>query len=265
MRLVLDGREVFAATGGRPFDPDLPPLLFVHGAGLDHSIWSLPARHFAHQGWSVLAVDLPGHGLSAGPPLASVAAQADWLGRLLAAVGAAPAAVVGFSMGALASLELAATAPARVRALFLLGAADRMPVHPELLALAKAGNPRAAALATDWCHGRRQGGSDAPGLWVMGGGLRLVERAAPLVLGVDLAACNDYSGAAAAAARVRCPTLVIMAERDQMTPPRAGQALARLISGARTAALAGCGHLMMTEQPNALIDLLSVELKANRS
>ena len=59
MRVTLDGQTVFAATGGRPFDPALPTVVFIHGAGMDHTVWALQTRWFAHHGRSVLALDLP--------------------------------------------------------------------------------------------------------------------------------------------------------------------------------------------------------------
>jgi len=58
--------NVYAYTGGRPFDAALPCVVFIHGALNDHSVWTLAARWFAHHGHSVLAIDLPGHGRSAG-------------------------------------------------------------------------------------------------------------------------------------------------------------------------------------------------------
>jgi alpha-beta hydrolase superfamily lysophospholipase len=70
MKLTVQGREAYAYTGGKPFDPALPCVVFVHGALHDHSCWTLLARWCAHHGHSVLAVDLPGHARSAGPPLA---------------------------------------------------------------------------------------------------------------------------------------------------------------------------------------------------
>jgi pimeloyl-ACP methyl ester carboxylesterase len=76
MKLDRDGREAYAYTGGKPFDPALPCVVLVHGALHDHSAWTLLARWFAHHGYGVLAVDLPGHGRSAGPPLPSV--EATW-------------------------------------------------------------------------------------------------------------------------------------------------------------------------------------------
>ncbi len=44
MRLVVDGLEVFAGTGGRDFDAALPLVVFLHGAALDHTVWTLLAR-----------------------------------------------------------------------------------------------------------------------------------------------------------------------------------------------------------------------------
>ena len=67
MRLTVNGREAYAYTGGKPFDPALPCIVFIHGALNDHSVWTLLARWFAHHGFGVLAVDLPGHMRSAGP------------------------------------------------------------------------------------------------------------------------------------------------------------------------------------------------------
>ena len=258
MDITVAERTIYAATGGRPFDPAQDSVVFVHGAGLDHTIWALQTRYFAHHGRSVLALDLPGHGRSAGPALTSIAAMADWLESFLQAAGIGTAALVGHSMGALIGLEMAVRCPGRVRALALLGAAPRMPVHPDLLAAAQANDPLAYDLITDWGHGRtgHMGGNRAPGLWLMGGGERILERSADGVLYGDLAACNAYDGGADAAARVACPTLLVLGHDDRMTPAKAGRKLAAAIAGARVTEIAGCGHLMMLEKPDETLDAL---------
>src|SRR5262245_9076349 len=133
MDFTVDGQRVFAATGGRAPRAGQPSVVFVHGAGMDHTVWTLQTRWFAHHGRSALAVDLPGHGRSAGAPLGAIAAQADWLLRFLDAAGLESAALVGHSMGALACLEAASRAPQRIWALALLAAAPELKVHPELL------------------------------------------------------------------------------------------------------------------------------------
>src|SRR5436853_5556215 len=114
MYLVVDGVRTFAGTGGRDFDPALPLVVFVHGAGLDHTVWALLARWFAHRGCGVLAPDLPGHGHSDGTPLDSIAALADWTAALMTAAKTGSATIIGHSMGCLVAIETAARHPDRV-------------------------------------------------------------------------------------------------------------------------------------------------------
>ena len=64
----IDGQSVFATNGGRAHAPGQPLALFVHGAGLDHTVWAQHSRWLAFHGWNVSALDLPGHGRSEGPP-----------------------------------------------------------------------------------------------------------------------------------------------------------------------------------------------------
>lgn len=260
MEFVVAQQKVYAATGGRPFDAGQESVVFVHGAGMDHTVWALQTRYFAHHGRSVLALDLPGHGRSAGPVLESIPAMAAWVDAFLQAAGIAKAALVGHSMGALIALEAAARFGARVRALALLGAAPRMPVHPDLLAAAEVNEPLAYDLVTAWAHGRtgHVGGNRAPGLWLMGGGERLLERSGPGVLHRGLAACDAYDGGMAAAARVACSTLLILGRDDRMTPAKAGRKLAESIAGAQVTEIAGCGHMMMAEKPDEVLDALKL-------
>ena len=70
----------------------------------DHSVWTLLARWFAHHGWAVLAVDLPGHGRSASLPLDSVEDLGAWIWQLLDAAGVQQATLVGYRTGKAAAL-----------------------------------------------------------------------------------------------------------------------------------------------------------------
>lgn len=266
MELTVNGQSVFAHTGGRPFDPARPAVVLIHGAGMDHTVWSLQSRFLAHHGRSVLAVDLPGHGRSGGAPLASIAELADWVPALLDAAGVAKAALVGHSMGALVSLEVAARHPARVEALALLGVAERMPVHPDLLEAAAAGDPSAIELVIGWGHGPRghSGGNPTPGLALIPGSRRLMRGVTPGALGVDLAACNAYADGAASAGAVACPTLLLLGALDRMTPAKAGRALAARIGGAQVVTLPATGHMVMSEAPDATVDALTSFLSLRR-
>jgi len=68
---------MFAYTAGHAFDKAKPTMVFVHGAGLDHSWFGLQSRYFGYHGWNVLAFDLPGHGRSGGSPISSVGGMAE--------------------------------------------------------------------------------------------------------------------------------------------------------------------------------------------
>src|SRR5947208_8926064 len=228
MQLSVNGADVFVATGGRPFDPSLPAVVMLHGAGFDHSTWALHSRWFAHHGYSVLAPDLPGHGRSSGAPLPTIADLADWTAALLDAAGAAKAWLVGHSMGSLIALETAARHPAKVSALSLIATAATMTVGPDLLKAAEANDHSAVDMVSIWGLGfpAELGGSLAPGLWMHSGAQRVLEQARPGVLFSDLSACNSYQNALVAAAQIAVPATLILGERDMMTPAQPGTALA---------------------------------------
>ena len=139
----------------------------------------------------------------------------------------------------------------------ILGGALGIPVNSALLDPAAADDHLAFDLLNVWGYGRRAqlGVHRMPGLWMMRGGLRVMERAAKGVLHADLAATNAYDGRAAAAA-VTCPTLVVIGEKDLMTPAKAGRALTAAISNARHVMFPGLGHIMLEEDPDATLDAL---------
>jgi len=258
MMLTVNGAETFVTTGGKAFDPSLPTIVFLHGAGMDHTAWALHDRWFAHHGHNVFAPDLPGHGRSAGALLPTIAEMADWTAALLDAAGAASARLIGHSMGSLIALETAARHPAKVSGLTLVGTAATMTVGPDLLKAAEANDHAAVDMVSIWGLGHQAelGGSLAPGLWMHGGAQRLLERCKDGVLFNDLTACNAYQNAVAAAATVKVPATLVLGERDVMTPAKAGKALAAALPNARTVVLAGAGHMMMVERPEELLAAL---------
>ncbi len=263
MELQVEGRSACAYTGGKPLDPSLPCVVLVHGALHDHSVWTLAARWLAHHGHSVLALDLPAHGRSAGPPPASVAAAADWLWAVLDAAGVAQAALVGHSMGSLIALEAAARAPQRASALVLVGTAYPMKVSDALLNTARDAPFKAIDMVNALSHSSIAGkpAYPGPGVWLHGANRALMRRtqAAHTATGLnlfhhDFSLCNDYAGGLQAAAQVQCPAHAILGAQDQMTPPKTAAELTRALK-AQMHTLP-CGHALMQEQPDALLQAL---------
>jgi pimeloyl-ACP methyl ester carboxylesterase len=259
VELNVSGRQAYAYTGGRPFDPALPCVMFIHGAENDHSVWALQSRYLAHHGRGVLAVDLPGHGRSEGPPLASVEAMADWAVALLNAAGAPKAALVGHSMGSLIALECAARHPLRITKIAMVGTAFPMRVSDELLTATRDDEPLAQDMVNLWSHSSyaHYPSNPGPGFWVMGENLRLMQRQNPGVMHADFAACNSYANGAAAATQVGCPVLLVLGKRDVMTPPRATKELVNALQDKRVVEIAGSGHALMAEKPDELLDALA--------
>lgn len=264
-----DGAQAaYAYTGGKPLDPALPCVVFVHGALHDHSVWTLLARWCAHHGHAVLAVDLPGHGRSPGPVLASVPALGSWLLGVLDAAGIAadqPVTVVGHSMGSLIGLEAAAQAPARIARLVMVGSTYPMRVADALLATAASAPLQAIDRVNAFSISTlaAKPSYPGPGAWLHGANRALMRRilagrhatgCAVNLFHHDFSLCNGYDTGLQAAARVSARVTLVLGRHDQMTPPRTADALASALQ-ARVVTLEA-GHSLPAEAPEAMLDAL---------
>ncbi len=258
MELRVEGRKAFAYTASHEIDAKRPTVVFVHGAGLDHSWFVLQSRYFGYHGRNVLALDLPGHGRSEGPPLPSIGQMADWVFKILKTLNIEKASIVGHSMGSLVALECAARSPERVEKIALIGVAYPMKVGEAFLEAARRNEQAAFDMETIWGHAAQVplGGNPNPGMWMYGDTLARLARLAPGVLYNDLKACNDYADGEQSMAKVSCPALLVLGGRDVMTPPRAAKSLQEKIKGARTASIGPSGHSLMAEAPDATLDAL---------
>jgi pimeloyl-ACP methyl ester carboxylesterase len=259
-----------AYTGGKAFDAAKPSMLFIHGAQNDHSVWILQSRWCAHHGYNTLAIDLPGHGQSAGPLCATVELMADAVATALTSAGLDRVHVVGHSMGSLIGLELAGRLK-RALSLTLVGTALPMKVSDALLAATREAPAQAMDMINAWSFSSAWGGfshkpqAPGPGFATPWGALQLMHhihrKNGAAVLPTDFAACNAYAPADGVLQAIDCPTLVVAGSADQMTPPKAGKAVAALIPGAQVKVLEGAGHALMSEAPDALLKAIAGHLR----
>ena len=258
MILEVEGKRAFAYTAAHEPDPKKSSVVFVHGAGLEHSSFALQSRYFGYHGRNVLALDLPGHGRSDGPPVSTIPGMADWVSLVLKHLKIEKASVVGHSMGSLAALEFAARHPAQCERIALIAVGYPMKVTGVFLEAARNDDYAAFDMSTIWGHAAQVplAANPNPGMWMYGDALARLERLAPGVLYNDLKACNDYGAGAESAARVKCPVLFIAGRRDVMTPPKTMKLLQERIAGARTVEIAPSGHTLMAEAPDATLDAL---------
>ncbi|MET3108435.1 pimeloyl-ACP methyl ester carboxylesterase [Oxalobacteraceae bacterium GrIS 1.18] len=268
MMLQVLGNAAYCYTAARPFNPDLPNLVFIHGAQNDHSVWSLQSRYFAYHGYNVFALDLPGHGRSGGQALTSIEAMSAWLTALLDAAGISQATLIGHSMGSLIALETARSNPQRVGKLALLGFAYPMKVADALLNLARDDEAAAINMVVSWSHLGATQQTANPGFNLQNSARRLMQRMSAInpsrLFYTDFAACNNYQQGDAAAAVInqqQCPLLFVMAQQDRMTPGKASARMRAAITGASVVEIKQCGHSLMTEQPDAVFSALAQFLR----
>lgn len=258
MYLTVDDRKTYAYTANRAFDASKPTVVFIHGAGNDHSVWSLQSRYYAYHGWNALAVDLPGHGKSAGTALATIGDLAGWIIQLLDALGAKDVTLVGHSMGSLVALETAARHPERIKRIALIASAVPMQVSEALLNTSKANDHAAYEMINVFAHSNtaQLGGNRVPGMWMMGSAMRLMERSGDGVLHADFSACNNYAAGLEAAQKLKCPVLMILGKRDLMTPMKVARDVISKLADVKVVALDGAGHSLMAEKPDEVLDSL---------
>lgn len=269
MKLTVRGREAYAYTGGKPFDAALPCVALVHGALHDHSVWALQSRYLAHHGCSVLAIDLPGHGRSAGPAPSSVEDGADWLLALLQAAGVARAALVGHSMGSLIVLEAASRtaggeAACEITRLMMIATAFPMKVTQALFDAALAEPQAAIDRVNGFSHSTlaAKPANPGPGTWLHGAHRALMGRLQDSYASAghgnlfhhDFGVCDRYAGGLEAAARVRCPSRLVLGSKDRMNAPQAAQGLANALHA--DVRLLAAGHALMAEAPDGVLNEL---------
>ena len=225
-----------------------PNVVFIHGALNDHRIWApLLSRLTDH---SCIALDLPGHVAGSGLPLDSIEALADWLWAELDRRGVQQAALVGHSMGSLVALEAAARRPERTHSFTLVGTACPMRVSEAMLTSAR-DQPEAAMAMVD---GYSRSQPDPQGLLLTLMHSVMAAQPAVNLLEHDLRLCDRYTNGLEAAAKVTCPSQLILGEHDKMTPIKRALALAEALRA--PVHNLNAGHALMAEAPDAMSNIL---------
>ena len=261
MIVTVQGAPAYCYTGGKAFNPAQPTVVFIHGAQNDHSVWVLQTRYFAHHGFNVLAVDLPGHGRSKGAAMDSVEKMAAWVLEVMDAADVDKAMMVGHSMGSLIALEASHLAPARVSHLAMVGTTYPMKVSDALLDTSKNDEQAAIDMVNIFSHSSmaQKPSCPGPGFYTMGGARRLMQRMSQInpeqLFYTDFFACNAYANGQAAGEALTCPALFIFGSKDMMTPARSTKTLTAAIPHG-TVVTVDAGHSLMAEQPDAVLDAL---------
>jgi len=240
----LENKNIHASDSGQGIDTNKDTIVFLHGSGLSHIVWSLAEQFFSSKNYNVLSIDLPGHGNSDGPCLDSVEKIADWMEKVFDKLKLKNLILVGHSQGCLEILEYSSRYKERLKKLVFVGGSNKMPVHPDLIELAQSGHPDAVKLMMKW-------GYEGSKKFIGGNPVEKIiqsPRDISEILAVDLNACNNYSNGSEAAKVIDLPSMLIFGELDKMVNLEAGKKFSNLIKNSTTHVIKGCGHMIMIEK-----------------
>ena len=243
---------------------DGPALLLIHGFPLDHSMWTHQVATL--KGWRRIAPDLRGCGLSEAAGDYSMATYADDLVRLLDQMQVKKAVVAGLSLGGYIAFELVRRYRDRVAGLILLDTR------------AEADTPEGRASRETLIEVARKAGPGAVGERMLPRLLgRTTQRTQPhLVPQVKemaerwsvpgmvgaLGAMRERPDSTALLHTVDVPTLVVVGEEDEVTPPTLARAMTSAIPSAAMTTIAAAGHLSALEAPSAVSRVMAEFLEA---
>jgi pimeloyl-ACP methyl ester carboxylesterase len=221
------------------------PVVYVHGAGGEHSIWGYQLR--AVPGLQA-ALDLPGHGRSPGPGRKTIPGYGAVVAGFVDQWAPGPAIVVGHSMGGAVAQWLALQRPHLVRGLLLVGTGARLRVRDELRTGFVDDPVRAARRLATWSFGLA-----ADPAWAA----RAARQAAadPVVTAGDFAACHAFD-VMERLGEIQVPTIALCGSEDVLTPPKYTHYLAARIPDASAVLVPEAGHMVMVERPGAVADAL---------
>jgi len=240
----LENKNIYASDSGQGLDKNKDTIVFLHGSGLSHIVWSLAEQFFSSKNFNVLSIDLPGHGNSDGPCLDSIEKIADWLEKVFDKLQLKNLILVGHSQGCLEILEYSSRYKERIKKLVFVGGSNKMPVHPDLIELAQNGHSDAVKLMMKW-------GYEGSKKFIGGNPVEKIiqsPRDISEILAVDLKACNNYSNGSEAAKAINLPSMLLYGELDKMVNLEAGKKFSNLIKNSTTHVIKGCGHMIMIEK-----------------
>ena len=257
MIFQIENKNIHASDAGQGIDPNKETIVFLHGSGLSHIVWSLTEQFFSNKNFNVLSIDLPGHGNSDGPCIDSIEKISDWLEKVFKKLNLNNLILVGHSQGCLEILEYAFKYKERLKKLVLVGGSNKMPVHPDLINLAQNGDSDAVKLMMKW-------GYEGSKKFIGGNPVEKIiqsPRDISEILAIDLIACNNYKNGPDAAKAIGCPTLLILGELDKMVNLKAGKKFSDLVKNSTTHVINGSGHMIMIEKAFEMRDKVLEFLK----
>jgi pimeloyl-ACP methyl ester carboxylesterase len=230
-------------------------LVLLHGFPLSARMWE-PQLSLANEGWRIIAPHLRGFGGDAGAAQASsVDDYAADVVDLLDSLRIEDAVVGGLSMGGYVAFAMLRLAPRYIRALVLADTRSQADT-PEgvqgrrrMLALVQEKGPAAVA---DEMLPKLLGASTRRDDQALAERIRamILANSIPAIAG-GITALMTRPDSTPLLATIHVPTLIVVGEEDELTPPPLSRSMQEAIAGSELVTIPEAGHMSNMEQPHA--------------
>lgn len=242
----IDSAQIACWVNKSDFDTQKQSLVFIHGSGSNHSIWSHQYGRL-HKKYNIIAVNLPGHGHSGGNGENNVKRYLEWLNKLLTVLNLQKALLVGHSLGSAIALQFAINYSENITGIVCIGGGMKMPVNRFFLDFLQTNPPEIPAEIIELMCKFSLAKENRSKLSVP------LQKSIALsrvdVMYGDLAACNELD-LTLDAGKIKVPALIVCGAEDKMTPPDLSRQLAAGIEKAQLEIVEGTGHMVMLEKPS---------------
>ncbi len=248
----VESTKIACWVNEHDFDAQKQSLLFIHGSGGNHSLWSYQYGKL-HKKYNIVAVNLPGHGSSDGNGEKDVPRYCDWIKTMLSVLDLKDVILIGHSLGAAITLQFAISHPQDIVGMVCIGGGMKMPVNSVFLDFLKTNPPQLPAEITEMickfslAKENRTKLSDPL--------QKSITQSKVEVMYGDLLACNELD-LTPHTGKIRLPALIICGAEDKMTPPDLSRQLAANVKNAQLEIIEGAGHMVMLEKPSELNNCL---------
>ncbi|HEY3275557.1 MAG TPA: alpha/beta hydrolase, partial [Syntrophorhabdaceae bacterium] len=213
--------------------------VFMHGAGGSSLSWY--SQRALQDRMEVVLLDLPGHGDSPGPAPDNIEEYCEAVQGTLAEMGLDRYYLAGHSMGGAIAMSLALSSPEKVKGLILIGTGAKLRVMPEFLEGILKDKEKTVRMIIDLAFGR----TTPPE--IKEEGFKAMMKCYARTIYNDYLACDKFD-IMNRAEKITCPTLILCALSDLLTPPKYSEYLKWKIKGSEIKLIEQAGHMMMIEK-----------------
>ena len=233
-------------------------VIFIHGAACDHTLWLYQTRYFFNRNFSVISVDLPGHGKNLTKPLNSIKELSNLIKKLIKSLSYQDIYLIGHSMGSLICLETSLEKLTAIKKIFLIGTAYPMQVNKNLLIKSKTDQDLAIKDMITWSlsdaiklNGANLIGLNLPNLINV-----IMSNSKKNLLYKDLSACNNFILNMNKIKEVRTPFTIVAGSNDIMTSKKNSKILNDMLYNSNLEIINNVGHFHPLESPLELNNII---------